>query len=89
MHDFFHWLYKLSFISIEFITLSVIHGLSIALRIVDLGIESLQVLSIALEKVSKKELKFRQSWSDPMRALWLSMSMLRSLSVFDLEKLKC
>ena len=55
----------------------------------DLGIKSLQVLSIALEKVSKKELKFGQSGSDPMRALWLSMSMLRSLSVFDLEKLKC
>ena len=58
--------------SIEFITLSVIHGLFIALRIVDLGIESLQVLSIALEKVSKKELKFAQSGSDPMRELWLS-----------------
>ena len=69
MHDFFHWSYKLCFISIEFITLSVIHGLFIALRIVDLGIESLQVLSIAVEKVSKKELKFGQSGSDPIRAL--------------------
>ena len=49
MHDFFHWSYKLCFISIEFITLSVIHGLFIALRIVDLGIESVQVSSIAVE----------------------------------------
>ena len=63
-HDFFHWSYKLCFISIEFI-----HGLFIALHIVDLGIESLQVLSIAVENVSKKELKFRQSGSDPITAL--------------------
>ena len=39
-----------------------------ALRIVDVGVMSLQVLSITLEKVSKKEFKFGQSGSNPMKA---------------------